>query len=82
MSDEPLPWDDPLVSRSWIDRCNAQQARAAAAEARVAELEAALREIEKGAGEYSMDPLAHCTNTVESMKEIASAALQRETSDA
>jgi hypothetical protein len=43
--------------------------------ARIEELEGALREIEKGEGPFSRDQLTHATNTIEAMKELASAAL-------
>jgi len=38
-------------------------------------LREALAEVAKGAGAYSHDPLTHATNTIESMKAIAIAAL-------
>ena len=41
----------------------------------VAYLRAALREIAKARGAYSRDPLTHAGNTIESMAEIAKAAL-------
>ena len=41
------------------------------------ELVEALREIAKGEGEYSFDPLTHAGNTIESMIEIALAALAK-----
>lgn len=47
--------------------------------ARVEQLEKALREIAKGEGEFSRDPLQHATNTIDSMKEIASTALSPRT---
>jgi len=46
-------------------------------QARVEELEGALLEIEKVEGRYSMDPLKHCSNTVEDMKALARAALRK-----
>ena len=42
---------------------------------RIAKLEGALREIQKGEGAYSMDRLTHASNTIDSMKAIAAAAL-------
>jgi hypothetical protein len=44
--------------------------------ARIGQLEAGLREIAKGEGEFSRDPLTHATNTIESMKAIATATLK------
>lgn len=41
------------------------------------DLLAALKEIAKGEGTYSRDQLEHCTNTVESMKEIAQQAIAK-----
>lgn len=35
----------------------------------------ALREIAKGEGAFSLDPLVHASNTIDSMKEIAQTAL-------
>ena len=35
----------------------------------------ALEEIVKGEGAYNRDPLVHCSNTVENLKEIARAAI-------
>lgn len=43
--------------------------------ARLKELETALTEIAKAEGEYSMDPLTHATNCIESMQAIAIKAL-------
>lgn len=40
-------------------------------------LVAALREIAKGEGAFSRDPLTHAANCLDSMKEIARAALAR-----
>lgn len=40
------------------------------------QLVAALEEIAKGEGEFSRDPLEFATNVIESMKRIATAALQ------
>ena len=45
------------------------------------ELLAALNEISKGAGEFSMDPLEHATNCIESMREIARTALTAATGE-
>ena len=39
------------------------------------DLLAALREIAKGQGPYSRDPFQHACNTIEDMKELASAAI-------
>uniref|UniRef100_A0A6M3LQN8 Uncharacterized protein n=1 Tax=viral metagenome TaxID=1070528 RepID=A0A6M3LQN8_9ZZZZ len=36
----------------------------------------ALREIVQGKGEFSLDPLMHASNTIESMKAIARAAIE------
>ena len=36
-----------------------------------------LEEIAKGEGAFSRDPLTHCSNTVESMKKIALAAIAK-----
>lgn len=41
------------------------------------ELLEALREIAKGEGAFSLDPLTHCSNTVDSMKAIALAAIAK-----
>lgn len=53
-----------------LDRLRAEKAR----------LREALKEIELGRGSFSMDPLEHCSNCLEEMKELARAALQ-ETGD-
>ena len=39
-------------------------------------LRAALEEVAEGKGRYSMDPLEHCGNTVDDMKDIAITALK------
>lgn len=41
------------------------------------DLLAALREIAKGQGPYSRDPFQHACNTIEDMKELASAAIAK-----
>ena len=41
------------------------------------ELLAALKEIAKGKGEFSRDPLEHASNTIDSMKAIANAAIAK-----
>ncbi|KKN17932.1 hypothetical protein LCGC14_0960780 [marine sediment metagenome] len=42
-----------------------------------ADLLAALEDIVKGEGPYSRDQLEHCSNTVDSMKETARAAIAK-----
>ena len=42
-----------------------------------ADLLAALKEIEKGEGAFSLDPLTFAGNTIENMKEIATAAIAK-----
>lgn len=43
--------------------------------ARIATLEAALRKIITREGRYSRDPLAHASNTIDAMAELAQSAL-------
>ena len=43
---------------------------------RIARLRAALEEVAQGKGRYSQDPLEHCGNTVDDMKDIAITALK------
>lgn len=43
--------------------------------ARIKYLVAALEEVAKGMGPYSRDPLAHASNTIEDMKDIATKAV-------
>lgn len=45
--------------------------------AAVPDLLAALEEIAKGEGAYSRDPLTHAENTIDAMKALASAAIQK-----
>ena len=44
-------------------------------------LKRALKEISKGEGAYSLDPLTHAANTIESMKETAKCALEQDLED-
>ncbi len=43
----------------------------------IEELVKALEDIAKGVGRFSRDPLEHCSNTVDDMKETATAALDK-----
>jgi hypothetical protein len=46
-----------------------------ALEARIRTLEEALREIAMGRGPFKIDPMAHAESVIETMKEVARAAL-------
>lgn len=45
------------------------------------DLLAALEEIAKGEGAFSLDPLTHAGNTIDNMKEIARAAIEKAKED-
>jgi len=55
---------------------NGEWYKADEADKRIKKLEEALKEIKKGEGRYDRDPLTHCGNTVEDMKQIATEALK------
>jgi phage shock protein A len=62
------PFDPEETAVQYIDRL----------ETRIEELESALREIARGEGRYSHDQYEHACNTIEDLKAIARAALDKD----